>query len=214
MRIIDQASWPRKSHYDFFRKLGVPHLTVSSEVDITDLRQATRKTGSSIFLATLFCLMRAVNAVPELRTRFQGDIVTEYETTHPAITVPIEGDRFGFCYIEYSDQWKTFEEQATEAMREAGKSTHLDDSGADDRNDWTYLTCLPWMSVSAVQFPVCGPGDCVPRVGWSKFRIREGRTMQPVHIMAHHALVDGLHVGRFFQHLETLLTDVSDTLSL
>ncbi|WP_187170574.1 CatA-like O-acetyltransferase [Salidesulfovibrio onnuriiensis] len=213
MKTIDLDSWPRKSHFHLFRNHGVPHFTVTAEVDITDMLDCIKAQGTSVFSATMFCLMRAVNAVPELRMRFHGDSVVEHAVTHPGVTVPIEGERFNFCYIEYSENWKIFEASATAAIEQASSQPDLVNKDGEHDN-LTYMTCLPWMTASSIQFPVLGPDDCVPRVGWSRFATREGRTMQPVHVMAHHALVDGLHVGRFFQNLEALLKDIPDTFSL
>lgn len=213
MKTIDLSSWPRKSHFLLFREHKMPHFTVTAEVDIADMLSHIKPQGSSIFVATMFCLMRSVNAVRELRMRFDGDTVVEHPFTDTGVTVPIEGDRFNFCYIEYSEDWKTFEAKAARAIREATSQTDLVNEDSEHDN-LTYMTCLPWMSATSIQFPALCQNDCVPRVGWSKFIKREGRTMQPVHIMAHHALVDGLHVGRFFQHLEALLADVPGTFSL
>ncbi|RME51569.1 MAG: chloramphenicol acetyltransferase, partial [Caldilineae bacterium] len=36
---------------------------------------------------------------------------------------------------------------------------------------------------------------------------REERLRMPVSVQAHHALMDGLHAGRYFQRLQTLLDE-------
>lgn len=214
MKIIDLESWPRKSHYDFFRYQEMPHFALTAEVDITDMLTTIKASDSSVFVATIFCLMRAANAVPELRMRFRDNVVVEHEIIHTGVTVPIAGDRFGFCNIEYDADWKTFEANATEAIDTATRQTQLKDEGSLSRDDQIHMTCLPWITASSMQFSINGTNDCVPRVGWSKFVEREGRVFQPVHTHAHHALVDGLHVGRFFENLEGLLADVPATFSL
>jgi len=213
MKTIDMNTWPRKSHYEHFKPQVSPHFAVTAEVDISDMVNMLKPKGTSMFVATMFCIMKAINAVPELRMRLRGEEVVEHETTHPSVTVPMEGDRFGFCYFEHTDDWKIFKQRAEEAIPEAENQTELKD-GSTEIDHWAYLTCLPWITASFVQFPTDGPDDSIPRIGWSRFTRREGRTMQPVHVLAHHALVDGLHMGRFFQHLEASLKDVPGTFSL
>ncbi|MBT3222360.1 MAG: hypothetical protein HN348_25075 [Proteobacteria bacterium] len=46
------------------------------------------------------------------------------------------------------------------------------------------------------------PHDSVPRISWGKF-VKEGsRTRMPLAVQVHYALVDGRHVGRFFQQFD------------
>ncbi|TFG78810.1 MAG: chloramphenicol acetyltransferase, partial [Flavobacteriales bacterium] len=42
------------------------------------------------------------------------------------------------------------------------------------------------------------PGDSVPRITYGKFFEQDWKLMMPLNIQAHHALVDGHHLGAFF----------------
>ena len=50
-------------------------------------------------------------------------------------------------------------------------------------------------------------GESIPRIAFGKF-IKEGeRIFLPISVEVHHALMDGLHVGRFMMRLEEMLAN-------
>jgi chloramphenicol O-acetyltransferase type A len=63
--------------------------------------------------------MTAANAVPELRLRFREDTVVEHEVVHASATVPLDGDRFTFCSIEYAPEWDAFNANCVDALEKA-----------------------------------------------------------------------------------------------
>ncbi len=199
MRIIDLETWPRRSHYLFFRRYAKPQFALTAEIDVTYLMTDLKPAGISPFNAALFALTRAANRIPELRTRFRGDQVIEHEVINPSVTVPIDEERFAFCNIEYCADWPEFDRRCREAVQRAASQTELTDTTGDQ---WLYLSCLPWTRLTAITNATNGPDDCMPRVVWG--RIFESGTgwHMAVGLEAHHALVDGIHVGRFFAAVE------------
>ncbi|WP_020591534.1 CatA-like O-acetyltransferase [Kiloniella laminariae] len=237
---IDLNSWSRRSQYNLFRGFSNPHVSITAKVDVTPVMQARQSHGVSPFNALLFCLMKAVNAVPELRSRFRsgeinreinreisgknGEEIIEHAVINPSVTVPIEDDGFAFCEVEYSPDWGLFNQRCQLAVSRAKTQPELKDN-TSHRDDWIYGSCLPWLDFTALQHPLSGPDDCIPRIAWGKITSREKTVhdnmarentplnslpvqpaqqswQMPVNITAHHALVDGLHIARFFQKLE------------
>jgi chloramphenicol O-acetyltransferase type A len=46
------------------------------------------------------------------------------------------------------------------------------------------------------------PADSVPRFAWGKV-FEDGKSLKmPLDVQGHHALMDGIHVGRFFAEVE------------
>jgi chloramphenicol O-acetyltransferase type A len=76
------------------------------------------------------------------------------------------------------------------------------------RDDVVYHTTLPWFSfTSFAHARTPGRGDSIPRIVFGKF-VNEGeRKLMPISIEVHHALMDGLHVGRYLGRLEEVLAD-------
>mmetsp|Transcript_1661 Transcript_1661/g.2286 ORF Transcript_1661/g.2286 Transcript_1661/m.2286 type:complete len:110 (+) Transcript_1661:260-589(+) len=59
------------------------------------------------------------------------------------------------------------------------------------------------------------PTDCVPRITWGKFfDDHRGRRMMPLSVQVHHAIVDGRHVGEYFQLIETIAAHPDKYLSV
>ena len=46
------------------------------------------------------------------------------------------------------------------------------------------------------------PADSNPRITWGRYTREDGRVRMPVTALCHHALVDGLHLARFYEALE------------
>ena len=75
-----------------------------------------------------------------------------------------------------------------------------DEPGQDDL---LFMTGLPWVSFTSMLHPIhMHPADSVPRIAWGKFFDQEGRTRMPVAVQVHHALMDGLHIGRYYQRIQ------------
>ncbi len=125
---------------------------------------------------------------------------------HASVTVPIEDDQFAFCDIPFSPEWPTFDAACKAAVEQAKRQTELKDHVAH-LDDWIYLSCLPWISFTGMTHPTGGRDDCIPRIAWGKMDRQGEMWRMPVAIQVHHALVDGLHIGRFFAELEQLLSD-------
>ena len=204
MSLIDPGSWPRLSQFTFFRGVANPHFALTARADASRLMEVEKPAGISVFNAALHAIMSAANAVPELRTRFKGETVREHETVHASVTVPIEGERFAFCDIPFSPDWPQFDENCRREVTKAKQQNDLKDNVAGE-DEWIYLTCLPWLHFTAMTHPVDGPEDCIPRIGWGKIEQDDGRWRMPVGIQVHHALVDGRHVGQFFEALDERL---------
>ena len=76
------------------------------------------------------------------------------------------------------------------------------------RDDLIYFTVLPWVSFSSFAHArTPGRGESVPRIAFGKFTSENKRTRLPISVEVHHALMDGLHVGRFLARLEEMLME-------
>ncbi len=204
MTPINVANWPRKSQYLFFRTYRHPHFSVTAEVDVTRLMTELKPNGIPVFNACLFAITGAANDIPEFKTRFDATHVYECDTVGASVTVPIEDRKFAFCDIPWMRDWLMFDEACKREIEQARQQSTLKNKVTGQGN-WIYMTCLPWVHLTAMTHPVSGPDDCVPRVAWGKIAQTNGRWKMPVAVQVHHALADGLHVGLFFDALQARL---------
>lgn len=204
MTPINVASWPRRSQYQFFRTYRNPHFSVTADVDVTRLMNEMKPNGTPVFNACLFAITGAANDIPEFKTRFDSIQVYQVDHVGASVTVPIEDRKFAFCDIPWSPDWESFNESCKHEIALAREQTALKNKVAG-QGGWIYMTCLPWVNLTAMTHPVSGPDDCIPRIAWGKIVSQNGRWKMPVAVQVHHALADGLHVGMYFEALQTRL---------
>ena len=201
MRIVDIQSWPRREHFMAYNASANPHFTLCASLDVTAFHQAVKQSGSSFTVAMAYALSRAANAIPEFRYRIRGEIVVEHDAVHPSITILRPDDLFTFCTIEYSEEFADFAARARERIAYAQEHPTLKDE--QGRDDFLFMTALPWVSFTAFVFTGhLHPAPSIPQFAWGK-RFEEGNlTKIPLGVEVHHALVDGVHVGRFYEQVQ------------
>jgi chloramphenicol O-acetyltransferase len=74
------------------------------------------------------------------------------------------------------------------------------------RTDVVHVTTLPWVHFRSISHARSHrTGGSVPKIALGRYLEREAQTLMPVSLEVNHALVDGLHVGRFFEHFQHAL---------
>lgn len=196
--------WPRREHYQFFRRFGVPFVSITSSVDVAPLRKVLRERETRFSIGLVYVLARAANAVPQFRQRVREAVPIEYEIVHPGLTVLCDGDVFRFSLLRYVEAFAGFAAEATDAIERTRACTSLGD--APGRDDLLYCSALPWISFSGMFHPLpLDPMDSVPRLAWGRFEESKQRLMMPLNIQAHHALIDGIHIAQFIRNVEHLI---------
>ncbi len=201
MRQIDLETWPRREHFKVFSAFDYPHFSLCVNVDLTAFHPFVKQRGISFNAATVYVLARSANAVPEFRHRIRPDRVVEHEVVHPSITIPTMEDLFSFCTLEYSEDYSVFAAKAAERIAYVQEHTTLEDEPGQD--DLLFMTAVPWVSFTSVMHPLrLYPADSVPRLAWGKV-FEDGELLKmPLSVQGHHALMDGLHAGRFYAEVE------------
>ncbi|RXG11233.1 chloramphenicol O-acetyltransferase type A [Leeuwenhoekiella aestuarii] len=210
MKKIDLAGWKRKEHYDFFSKMKSPTFGIVTEVNCDQCFKNTQKNGESFFASYLHKSMIAVNAVDELKYRIVDDEIITYEQVHAGITIGRADETFGFGFVHFSSDFKTFNTQLQSEILAVKNSQGLRLNNDDIKTDLIRHSTIPWNSFSGLLHPTnFDEKDSVPKITFGKFTIREGKRMLPLSIEAHHGLVDGIHIAKYlneFQNQLNLLT--------
>lgn len=199
-RIIDMADYPRKAHFDYFRSLQYPYVGVTVDTDVTDALRFSRETGKSFFLTVLHAAALAADGVPELRQRIRGDQIVEYAECPTSHTERTGGAGYCYCTLRHHMDLRTYFE-AAEKARERCAANGIEED--DDVESMVFISALPWLHYSSLIQPVAGGDESNPRISWGKYeKAASGRTLMPVSLLAHHALVDGIQIAQFFKNLE------------
>ena len=198
MKYIDLESYPRRSHFEYFRSLAYPYVGFTANVDVTNLLRFAKAHQGSGFHAILWCASQAANAVPQLRQRIKGDGIVEFDHCHVGHTVALPDHTFCNCTTDCRRSLEEFLPYARQCLHEA-MLHHGFVNQDEDESGMIFTSCVPWVAFTQCIQPAPIPADCNPRIVFGKY-IREGeRTLMPLHIQCNHALVDGYHLGEFYR---------------
>ncbi|MBT3392222.1 MAG: chloramphenicol acetyltransferase [Chloroflexi bacterium] len=207
MRYLDLENWPRRQHFEMFNTFDYPHFNLTANVDITSLVALAKQTDAPFTVVVVHALARAANEIEEFRYRIRGEKVVVHEIVHPSFTILNDAELFSFCTVEYAPEFGEFHARAIERIAAVKLNPILEDGPGQD--DLLFMTGIPWVSFTSMMHPIhMSPADSVPRIAWGKFFDDGGRKKMPVSVQAHHALMDGLHMGRYFMRLQELLDEM------
>ena len=167
------------------------------------LKKITEKKWS--FTPTMaWVLSKAANDIPEFRQRIRGEKVVQHEFVHPSFSVETEvADVFSFCEVKYSESQEVFLTRAQKIMAAMRKNPSMEDDHT--RDDYLFMSSIPWISFTSMQHAMSyHPCDSVPRIVWGKYFKEGDKIMMPLSVQVHHAVVDGRHVGQYFQRVNEL----------
>ena len=198
--IIDLASWPRRAAFEHFRRLGQPFFSLCARVDVSGLdARIASFSGATRFLAYHHAALCAINSIDAFRMRLDGDGVRLHERVVGSTTLLKDDDTVAFADLPFDADFGRFVATALPAIAAARAAPFALGQSTEAA---VYMTTIPWLDFTQFShaLPV-DPTDSVPRLAFGK--IVNGS--MPVAVEVHHALVDGLHVGRFYAAMEAAL---------
>jgi chloramphenicol O-acetyltransferase type A len=206
VRQVNLETWSRREHFKFFCGFNHPHFNMCANVDLTTFHPFVKQHSISFTVATVYIITRAANAIPEFRYRIRGGEVVEHEVVHPSTTILTKDDLFSFCMFEYVEDFASFAAQAREQI--ASVQAHPILENVPGKDDLLYMTAIPWVSFTSFTHPMnLHPTDSVPRFAWGKF-FEDGESLKmPLSAQGHHAVMDGVHMGRFYALVEDYLQE-------
>jgi chloramphenicol O-acetyltransferase type A len=209
---LDVNNWARRDQFEFFRGFDKPYFNVCVQLDLTELLALLRKRpGSSVSLAYHYLALRIANEVEPFRYRLRDGKVLVHDVIHGATTVLLSNESFAFAYFDYTADYRKFTSDAQRVITEVKREGIFKDSPSDDL---IHFTTLPWVSFTSFSHARnWGQEDSVPKITFGKFTNEGKRVLMPFSVEVHHALMDGLHVGRYLTRLEAALADPEASLS-
>ena len=207
-KYLDVENWGRREVFEFFIDFDKPYFNISTQLDITRLltalRDRTDRGKVSLSMAYHYFALRAANEIEPFRYRLRDGKVIIHDVIHGGTTVLLPNENFTLAYFEYDPSFAKFMAGAERAMQSAQTGDGAFRPNA--RDDMIHFTTLPWISFTSFSHARnWGREDSVPKIAFGKFMKSNGRTLLPFSVEVHHALMDGLHVGRYVARLEEAL---------
>jgi chloramphenicol O-acetyltransferase type A len=203
---LDLTSWARRDVFEFFRGFDKPYFNICTRLDITNLLALLRlRSNLRASLAYHYFALRIANEFEPFRYRLREGRVLVHDVIHGGTTVLLPNESFTLAYFDYCEDFGKFMSEAGRAIEEArsgdGAFTPRD---SDDAR--VHFTTLPWLSFTSFSHARnWGREDSVPKIAFGKFLQENQRTLLPISVEVHHALMDGLHMGRYLSRLEEAL---------
>ena len=217
-RRIDMKTFPRRDHFEYFRSMENPFLSLTVQVDITDFLHRVKKAGRPFFLCFQYAVVHAAKRVPELRQRIQDDEIIEYSFCQPSYTVALPDGTYRYCLVNADQPLEDYLGEAERKQEEVMAVEHLEEEG--DVQSQLFISCMPWLNYSACEMPYPNSRFSNPNFLWGKYRIEKYPAMEdgkiiekekttiPLTVFVHHALVDGRHIAAFYSYLDEELSQM------
>ena len=218
---LDTCNWPRRAAFEHFRHFEQPFFSLCTRLDVAPLKAALarRSPAGGLSLACHHAALRIANEQQPFRLRLEhgagapeGARVRIHSRVDGSTTVLRSDDSFGFAHLRYQPGFSAFRAQSAQAMQavhDGPPGFHEPPPGLDDADaTLMYFTTLPWVHfTSFAHARALSVTDSVPRVAFGRIDAEGTRQWLPVALDVHHALIDGVHAGRFLQALEAALAN-------
>lgn len=188
-------SWVRKDHFNFFNQFDEPYYGVNVNIDCTTAYQTVKQNGVSFYLFYLYQSLAASQVVDSFKLRIEHDEVYRYDRIDAGSTIGRPDGTFGFGDFIYYSTFNEFYIEAVKVMEQVKAETGLVLSQA--LNVIRY-SALPWIDFTSLSHArTFSFKDSCPKISFGKVTENNGRKFMPVSIHVHHALVDGIDLGRY-----------------
>ena len=198
MKRIDLDTYPRRDHFNHFCAMAYPYAGVTGDVDVTDLLSLCREKGYSFYLMVLHAVALAADEVPEFRRRIDHGGIVEYDEC-PTSHIELKPDgTYAYCTLRHHMPLAEYLAQAESARTAAREGGSIEEE--DDVQSMYFISTLPWLHYTQLIQPVACGEESNPRITWGKYQANDkGRMMMPLSVLVHHALVDGIHIAKFYE---------------
>lgn len=205
MEYIDLETWDRKALFNNYFGTDFPYIIMGANVDVKNLREYTKQNGISFYFAMVYAANEIANRIKNFRYRFTDGKPYLVDHNRAILThMPPGGELFVLIETERATNMIDFCRQT--ALR---ANEQIENNGwgcLRNQEDTIIYSTIPWVQFTFLVRTVAKDGiDCAPRISWGKFGKTETGLMMPLSLQVHHGLMDGYHVGLYFQQLQEYL---------
>ncbi len=209
---IDMPKYPRLDHFRHFLTMNQPFISITVQVDISDWLPRLKASGCPFFLSFQYAVVRTANRIPEFRQRILNEEIIEYDYCNPSYIVALPDDTYRYCNVNVNQPFSKYLEQSCIKQDAALHSEHLEEED-EDILGLLFISTVPWLNYTEAMMPLPDNRFSIPSFCWGAYKsekylaLEDGRVVErvktsiPVTLLVNHALIDGIHVGRFFDNL-------------
>lgn len=198
---VDLENWNRRYIYEYFKNYDDPFFSVTLNFDVTKLYHFCKANRIPFSLANLYYSLQAANEIREFKIRLLDGKLVEFDEIHATQTILQKDETFSFCYFEMRQNLREFAEIG---KRNVAKYTALNTFDVErDRVDLIYYSVNPWFSFTSFKHARnFDKTDTIPKIVFGKYFEDGKNLLMPISIQVNHAIMDGLHIGKFCDSLQ------------
>ena len=178
---------------------------MTARIDVTDLVEHSRRTGTRFYINFLYVLSKVLNSRDDYKMGYlwQSEELICYDSINPIQYVFHEDtETCTPVYTVYAEDYEEFYRNAADDVENAKKSREY---GLDMMNhpNWFDASYISWLSYDSLNIELPdGYLHFAPIINWGKYREENGRLMMPVSVRLNHAIADGFLVANVYRLLE------------
>ncbi len=204
--ILDVNTWNRKEHFEFYNSFDNPFYGFTTQVECKRAYEFCKLEKKSFFLFYLHCILKSINDIENFKMRIVNREVRVYDKIHVSSTIGREDYTFGFSSIDYKSEFIEFYDEALIEVNRVKSMQGLCMDEKSKRVEVIHFSAIPWFSFTSLEHARhLGMVDSCPKVSVGKMYQQGDSMFMPVSMHCHHALVDGYHVGLFYELLNKYL---------
>lgn len=202
MKKININTWYRKEHFDFYSTFEQPSFSVCATVDVTKTLNYCKENQLSFFICSLFLLGYTANQIEPFRLRINNNEVYVHDELEISCTVLNSDESFSFGEFGCCSNFDLFYQHAEQQLVKI-KDGYKTLKPTNNKGNQIFCSVLPWLHFTSFSHAQKqSEHDSIPRIVMGKYKTMHNEIAMPVSVEVHHAIVDGLHVGQFFEKLQ------------
>ena len=202
IQTIQLETWQRRDHFLSYRGSDFPYIFITADLDVTRFHAFARRSSLSFYLAMVHAANAVANRIENFRYRIADGQPVIVDAIRPAFTHLQSGSEM-FIIVEAEP-----DESIVEFCRRARLQAEQPLAGhglaaIKGRLDVIIYSSLPWVRYTQLMRPVVRIGhDSTPKISWGRFERQGNRLVMPLSLQVHHGLMDGYHLGLYYERLQ------------
>jgi chloramphenicol O-acetyltransferase type A len=203
MREIDLDTWDRTEYFVSYLGTDFPYINIGANIDVTNLISFCSANKLSSYIAMVHRSHLTAESIENFGFRIRdGRVIANEEPMRASFTYIPEGrENFINITIDFVEDIFAFHEAAKDQIARQGLAVGAE--GFRDKDNVIMYSAIPWIQYTHFVRSIRKLGvDSTPKISWGKYFPEGDRIRMPFSVQVHHGLMDGLHVGKYFERLQ------------
>ena len=207
MRYIDIKTWDRGEYFTTYLGREFPYINIGANIDVTRLMAFCKTNRLSSYLTLIHTAHSVAGSIENFRYRIKDSLPVICDTMGLTFTHMPEGtELFVNVTAPFHKDLSVFLDTSREEIARQGRDPGFAAHGG--RHDLIYYSAIPWIQYTHFVRTIATLGvDSSPKMSWGKYLEQDGRTLVPFSLQVHHGLMDGFHVGKYYEEIQRSLDE-------